>query len=410
MENLKSNDAEVYDILQKELKRQQDNIELIASENLSSKSILEAQGSVFTNKYAEGYPGKRYYGGCQFADEIESLAIQRAKKTFNAKFANVQPHAGTQANFSVFFALLSPGDTILGLNLSQGGHLTHGSPVSVCGKWFNAISYNVDENGFVKYDEIEKLAKEHKPKLIISGGSAYSRIWNWQKINDIAKSVGAYHLSDIAHYAGLIAADLYPSPLEYADVVTATTHKTLAGGRGGFVLTNNEEIIKKINSAVFPGTQGGPLMHSIAAKAVTFGQTLKPEFKIYQKQVLSNAKKLSEVLSQNGIKIITGGTDSHMFLADLRPLNVKGNTAQEILEAAGITLNKNSIPYDTQKPSVTSGIRIGSPAVTARGMKENEMAQIAQSIIKVLKDIDNRKNVSDVKIEMSKLCGAFPIY
>jgi glycine hydroxymethyltransferase len=410
MENLKIQDKEVYNVLCREIKRQRETIELIASENIVSLPTLEAQGSIFTNKYAEGYPNKRYYGGCSFADEVESLAIERAKKLFNAKFANVQPHSGSQANFAIFLALLKPGDTIMGLDLSHGGHLTHGSSVNISGKWFNNVAYKVDKDGFIQYDELEKLAKQYKPKLIISGGSAYSRIWDWEKISDISKSVGAYHLADIAHYSGLISAGLYQSPIEYADIVTSTTHKTLRGPRGGLILTNDEEIAKKINSAIFPGMQGGPLMHIIAAKAVAFAEALKPEFKQYQKQVLLNAKKLAEVLENNGAKIITGGTDSHMFLVDLRPLNIKGNIAEQVLEEAAITLNKNSIPYDPEKMTVTSGIRIGSPTVTSRGMKEEQMEIIALNIVDILKNINNKNILMKSRDNMLKLCLNFPIY
>ncbi|MDR3195266.1 MAG: serine hydroxymethyltransferase [Endomicrobium sp.] len=411
MENVKKNDSEIYDLLAKELKRQRETIELIASENIASQSVMDAQGSCLTNKYAEGYPGKRYYGGCEFVDVVENIAIERAKKLFNVNFANVQPHSGAQANFAAQFALLKPGETIMGLSLSHGGHLTHGSPYNVSGKWFSVVSYNVKEDtGRINYDEMEKLALERKPKLIISGGSAYSRIWDWKRIGEIAKKVGAYHMSDMAHYAGLIAAGIYPSPVRHADITTTTTHKTLRGPRGGLILTNSEEIAKKINSAVFPGEQGGPLMHVIAAKAVAFGEALKPEFKEYQKQVLINSRRLAQELEQGGLKIVSGGTDSHVFLVDLRPLNVKGNVAQETLERAGITLNKNGIPYDTEKPTITSGIRIGSPAVTARGMKELEMIKIAQSIVKVLKNIDNDKVISEVRENMLKLCQEFAIY
>jgi glycine hydroxymethyltransferase len=410
MEYLKRQDNEIYEVLCKELKRQKETIELIASENITSQAVMEAQGSCLTNKYAEGYPGKRYYGGCEFVDIAENLAIERAKKLFNAKFVNVQPHSGAQANFAAFLALAKPGDTVLGLNLSHGGHLSHGSPYNVSGKWFNVISYTVDANGYLDYDEMERLAFEHKPKIIVSGASAYSRIWNWKKISEIAQKAEAYHMADIAHYAGLIAAGLYPSPIEYADITTTTTHKTLRGPRGGLILTNNEELAKKINSAVFPGEQGGPLIHVIAAKAIALGEALKPQFKDYQKQVLANAEKLAKTLEKAGLKIVSGGTDSHMFLVDLRSLNVKGKEAQEILEKAGITLNKNGIPYDPEKPAITSGIRIGSPAVTTRGMKEKEMEVIANAIIKVLKNIDNEKIICEVKTDMLKLCKDFPIY
>ncbi|GMO50914.1 MAG: serine hydroxymethyltransferase [Candidatus Endomicrobiellum trichonymphae] len=411
MENIKKNDIEIHDMLVKELKRQRETIELIASENIASQSVMEAQGSCLTNKYAEGYPGKRYYGGCEVVDIAETIAIERAKKLFNARFANVQPHSGAQANFAILLALLKPGDTIMGLSLSHGGHLTHGSPFNVSGKWFNVISYSVSEKtGCIDYNEIESLVLEHKPKLIISGASAYSRIWDWERISRIAKKVSAYHMSDMAHYAGLVAAGIYPSPVGYADITTTTTHKTLRGPRGGLILTNNEELAKKINSAIFPGEQGGPLMHVIAAKAVAFGEALKPEFKEYQKQVLANAKQLAETLEEGKLKIVSGGTDSHMFLVDLRPLNVKGKNAQDTLEKAGITLNKNGIPYDLEKPTMTSGIRIGSPAVTTRGMKEPEMVKIAEAIIKVLKNIDNEKIISEVSTDMLKLCQEFPIY
>jgi len=411
MEDLKKNDREIYDVVIRELKRQKETVELIASENVASRAVMEAQGSCLTNKYAEGYPGKRYYGGCEIVDIAESLAIERAKKLFNAKFANVQPHSGAQANFAVQLALLSPGDTIMGLDLSHGGHLTHGNPFNVSGRWFKVVSYGVEEiTCRINYCEMEKLALEHKPKLIISGGSAYSRVWDWEKISKIAKKVNAYHMADIAHYAGLIAAGIYPSSMEYADITTTTTHKTLRGPRGGLILTNSEKLAKKIDSAVFPGEQGGPLMHVIAAKAVAFGEALKPEFKEYQKQVLANAKKLAEVLEKENLKIISDGTDSHVFLVDLRPLNVKGKDAQNVLEKAGITLNKNAIPYDPEKPAVTSGVRIGSPAVTSRGMKEPEMVKIAEAIVKVLKNISDEKIISEVRADMLELCRKFPIY
>jgi glycine hydroxymethyltransferase len=411
MKNVKMNDPEVYSVLVKELERQRQTLELIASENITSQAVMEAQGSCLTNKYAEGYPGKRYYGGCEIVDIVENIAIERAKKLFGAKFANVQPHSGAQANFAVQFALLKPGDTIMGLDLLHGGHLTHGSPYNISGKWFKVISYKVDEKtGYINYNEMDRLASEYRPRLIISGGSAYSRIWDWKKINEIAKKNDAFHVSDIAHYAGLIAAGIYPSPMKYANIVTTTTHKTLRGPRGGLILTNNEELAKKINSAVFPGEQGGPLMHVIAAKAVAFGEALKFEFKEYQKQVLINSKKIAETLMKNDLTIVSGGTDSHMFLVDLRSLNIKGKDAQEVLEKARMTLNKNGIPYDTEKPTVTSGIRIGCPAVTARGMKEPEMIKIAEAIVRVLKNIKNEKIIYDVNCEMLKLCQEFPIY
>jgi glycine hydroxymethyltransferase len=411
MKSVKMNDPEVYDVLVGELKRQRQTLELIASENITSQAVMEALGSCLTNKYAEGYPGKRYYGGCEVVDIVENIAIERAKSLFDVEFANVQPHSGAQANFAVQLALLKPGDTIMGLDLSHGGHLTHGSSYNVSGKWFKVISYRVDKKtGYINYDEMERLASEYKPRLIISGGSAYSRIWDWEKISVIAKKNDALHVSDIAHYAGLIVAGIYPSPMKYANVVTTTTHKTLRGPRGGLILTNDEELAKKINSAVFPGEQGGPLMHVIAAKAVAFGEALKPEFREYQKQVLSNSKKIAEILIKNGLTIVSGGTDSHMFLVDLRSLNIKGKDAQEVLEKAGITLNKNGIPYDPEKSTVTSGIRIGCPAVTARGMKELEMIKIAEAIIRVLKNIKDEEIISDVKCEMLRLCQEFPMY
>ena len=411
MNFLKEIDPEVGNAVEKEANRQRRNLELIASENIVSEAVMMAMGTVLTNKYAEGYPGKRYYGGCEIVDMAESAAIERAKKLFNAGFANVQPHSGAQANFAVLVALLKPGDTVMGLNLSHGGHLTHGNPFNVSGKWFNIVAYNVDKKTeLIDYEEMEKLTEEHKPKLIISGASAYSRIWDWERIGKLAKKTGAYHMCDMAHYAGLIAAGVYPSPMEYADVVTSTTHKTLRGPRGGLILTNSEEIAKKINSAVFPGAQGGPLMHVIAAKAVAFGEALKPEFKQYQRQVMKNTKKIAETLEKGGLRIVSGGTDSHVFLVDLRPLNVKGKQAQEILEKAAITLNKNGIPYDPEKPTITSGIRIGAPAVTTRGMKEAEMEKIGEGIVKVLKNINDEKIISQVRADMLALCKAFPIY
>ncbi|MDR0915108.1 MAG: serine hydroxymethyltransferase [Endomicrobium sp.] len=411
MNNLKKTDYKVYNALVNELQRQRNTIELIASENIASQAIMEAQGSCLTNKYAEGYPGHRYYGGCEFVDVIENIAIERAKKLFKADYANVQPHSGAQANFAVQLALLHPGDIVMGLNLSHGGHLTHGSPYNVSGKWFKIIPYGVDmKTGLIDYDNLEALALKHKPKMIISGGSAYSRIWQWDKINAIAKKVGAYHIADIAHYAGLIATNLYPSPINYADVVTTTTHKTLRGPRGGLILTNIKELAKRINSAVFPGEQGGPLMHVIAAKSVALGEAMQNEFKIYQEQVLSNSKTLAKIIASEGLTIVSGGTDSHMFLVDLRSINVKGKEAQDCLEHAGITLNKNTIPYDPEKASITSGIRIGSAAVTTRGMKTLEMIQISKAIVNVLKNINNVNIIQKVRQEMLTLCVKFPLY
>ncbi|MDR0890631.1 MAG: serine hydroxymethyltransferase [Endomicrobium sp.] len=411
MNNLKEKDYKVYSTVMNELQRQEKTIELIASENITSKAVMEAQGSCLTNKYAEGYPGKRYYGGCEFVDIIEDLAISRAKKLFKCSYANVQPHSGAQANFAVQLALLSPGDIIMGLSLDHGGHLTHGSPYNVSGKWFHVVSYGVDKiTGLIDYDMLEQLALKCKPKMIISGGSAYSRIWDWKRIGIIAKKISAYHMADIAHYAGLIAADLYPSPIEYADIVTTTTHKTLRGPRGGLILTNNKDIAKKINSAVFPGEQGGPLMHVIAAKSVALGEAILPDFKLYQEQVLINSKTLAETLRSEGLQIVSGGTDSHMFLVDLRSINVKGKEAQDTLEAAGITLNKNTIPYDPEKATISSGIRIGTAAVTTRGMKQQEMVKIAKAIITVLKHIKDTNIINAVKNDMMELCKKFPLY
>lgn len=411
MNNLKEKDYKVYSTVMNELQRQEATIELIASENITSKAVMEAQGSCLTNKYAEGYPGKRYYGGCEFVDIIEDLAISRAKKLFKCSYANVQPHSGAQANFAVQLALLSPGDIIMGLSLDHGGHLTHGSPYNVSGKWFHVVSYGVDKiTGLIDYDMLEQLALKCKPKMIISGGSAYSRIWDWKRIGIIAKKISAYHMADIAHYAGLIAADLYPSPIEYADIVTTTTHKTLRGPRGGLILTNNKDIAKKINSAVFPGEQGGPLMHVIAAKSVALGEAILPDFKLYQEQVLINSKTLAETLRSEGLQIVSGGTDSHMFLVDLRSINVKGKEAQDTLEAAGITLNKNTIPYDPEKATISSGIRIGTAAVTTRGMKQQEMVKIAKAIITVLKHIKDTNIINAVKNDMMELCKKFPLY
>jgi glycine hydroxymethyltransferase len=411
MSNLKKIDYQVYNALVNELQRQRNNIELIASENIASQAVMEAQGSCLTNKYAEGYPGRRYYGGCEFVDVIENIAIERAKKLFKANYANVQPHSGAQANFAVQLALLQPGDTIMGLNLSHGGHLTHGSPYNVSGKWFNIIHYGVDmQTGLIDYDNLEMLALRHKPKMIISGGSAYSRIWAWDKISTIAKKIEAYHVADIAHYAGLIAAGLYPSPMNFADIVTTTTHKTLRGPRGGLILTNIEELAKRINSAVFPGEQGGPLMHIIAAKSIALAEAMQPEFKLYQQQVLLNTKMLAKVIESKGLTIVSGGTDSHMFLVDLRPLKVKGKEAQDCLEQAGITLNKNTIPYDPEKASTTSGIRIGTAAVTTRGMKEPEMILIANAIVNILHNINDINIIDKVRQEMLDLCIKFPLY
>ena len=414
--SLKESDKELYKSVIDEFTRQQNHIELIASENIVSKAVLEAQGSVLTNKYAEGYPGKRYYGGCEHVDLSENLAIERAKKLFNCKFANVQPHSGAQANGAVYLALIKPGDTILGMSLNSGGHLTHGAKPAQSGKWFNAVHYDVDEkNGLIDYENIEKLALENKPKLIIAGGSAYSRIIDFKKFRDICDKVGAYFLVDMAHFSGLVAGGVYPNPAEYADVVTSTTHKVLRGPRGGIILTNKEDLIKKFNSAIFPGLQGGPLMHVIAAKAVSFKEALTSDFKDYAKEVLNNAKILSERLNQNGFKIFSGGTDTHLMLLDLRELNITGKDAESSLVKANITCNKNGIPFDTQSPMITSGIRLGTPACTTRGFRSKEFILIADLISKVLKGLSkNGQNNSNIEKEVQKevidICSAFPIY
>ena len=414
--SLKESDKELYKSVIDEFTRQQNHIELIASENIVSKAVLEAQGSVLTNKYAEGYPGKRYYGGCEHVDLSENLAIERAKKLFNCKFANVQPHSGAQANGAVYLALIKPGDTILGMSLNSGGHLTHGAKPAQSGKWFNAVHYDVDEkSGLIDYENIEKLAVENKPKLIIAGGSAYSRIIDFKKFRDICDKVGAYFLVDMAHFSGLVAGGVYPNPAEYADVVTSTTHKVLRGPRGGIILTNKEDLIKKFNSAIFPGLQGGPLMHVIAAKAVSFKEALTSDFKDYAKEVLNNAKILSERLNQNGFKIFSGGTDTHLMLLDLRELNITGKDAESSLVKANITCNKNGIPFDTQSPMITSGIRLGTPACTTRGFRSKEFILIADLISKVLKGLSkNGQNNSNIEKEVQKevidICSAFPIY
>jgi glycine hydroxymethyltransferase len=416
---LKESDPEVFSSLSKELKRQQNVIELIASENLPSLAVLNAQGSIMTNKYAEGYPGKRYYGGCEFVDLAEEMAIQRVKKLFNCKYANLQPHSGSQANQAALLALLQPNDTILGMSLASGGHLTHGAKPNLSGKWFNSIQYGVKKDGndkdLIDYDEVEELANKFKPKMIIAGASAYPRIIDWKYFRNIADSVGAYLLVDIAHYAGLIAAELYPNPMEYAHIVTSTTHKTLRGARSGMILTNNEELIKKINSAVFPGLQGGPLMHVMAAKAITFGEALKPEFKIYIKNVLNNAKKLSEVLVNRGFRVVTGGTDSHIVWLDLTPKNLTGDNAEKYLENAGIACNKNAIPYDPNPPKITSGLRFGTPAATSRGFNVDDFDKVGNLIADVLDglllDEEKRTNISlRIKNEVINLCSKYPIY
>jgi len=415
-DSLSKTDPELFKAIKAELNRQQEHIELIASENIVSQAVLEAQGSVLTNKYAEGYPGKRYYDGCEYVDVAETLAIERLKKLFDCKFANAQPHSGAQANGAVYLALLKPGDTIMGMSLNSGGHLTHGSKASVSGKWFNAIAYDIDkETGLINYKDVEKLALETKPKLIIAGGSAYSRIIDFKKFREIADKVNAYLMVDMAHFSGLVAGKGYPNPIEHAHVVTSTTHKVFRSARGGIILTNDEALSKKINSAVFPGYQGGPLMHIIAAKAAGFQEALKPEFKNYIKSVLANAKVLSETLKNNGFKIYSGGTDTHLMLVDLRPFNVKGNVTAESLSRANITCNKNGIPFDSESPMVTSGIRLGSQAATTRGFGLKEFQKVGELITKTVKGIssnpsDNSKVEDEVRKEVVELCSKFPIY
>jgi glycine hydroxymethyltransferase len=403
-------DPEIADAISAENRRQEDHIELIASENYTGRAVMEAQGSSLTNKYAEGYPGKRYYGGCEFVDVAEQLAIDRVKELFGAEFANVQPHSGAQANQAVFFATLKPGDTVLGMALPHGGHLTHGSPVNMSGKWFNVVAYELEpETELIDYTSVERLAKEHKPKLIIAGASAYSRIIDWARFREIADDVGAYLMVDMAHYAGLIAADVYPTPVGIAHFVTSTTHKTLRGPRGGFILAGKEHE-KLINSAVFPGLQGGPLMHVIAAKAVAFKQALSHEFKVYQARVLENARVLATVLQNRGLRIVSGGTDSHMFLVDLRAKNITGKDAEAALTRANITVNKNAIPNDPQKPFVTSGVRIGSPAVTTRGFSEIECEELAHLIADVLDAPADTKTQKRVAAGVKSLTTKFPVY
>lgn len=411
MEYIKNCDLEVYNAIVEEEKRQEEGIELIASENFVSKAVMEAAGSVFTNKYAEGYPEKRYYGGCANADTVEQLAIDRLKKIFGAKFANVQPHSGSQANMGVYVSLLEAGDKILGMGLSSGGHLTHGYKINFSGKNYVGIEYGLNpETEMLDYDEIRRLAIQKKPQIIVAGASAYSRVIDFKKFREIADEVGAYLMVDMAHIAGLVAAGEHPNPMEYADIVTSTTHKTMRGPRGGIILTNNEEIAKKIDKAIFPGIQGGPLMHIIAAKAVAFKEALSPEFKEYQKQVVKNAKAMADALVKGGLRIVSGGTDNHLMLVDLRPKGVTGKMAEEGLEKAGITCNKNSIPNDPEKPFITSGVRLGTPAITARGMKEDEAVQIAEMIIKVLENVNDDKKIAEVKNEVLKLAEKFPLY
>jgi glycine hydroxymethyltransferase len=410
-------DPEVARAVDEELTRQREKIELIASENIVSKAVLEAQGSVLTNKYAEGYPGRRYYGGCEYVDVAEELAIDRAKRLFNCDFANVQPHSGAQANQAVFFALMQPGDTFMGLDLAAGGHLTHGSPVNQSGKWFKPVSYTVRRQDHrIDMDEVAAIAKEHKPKVIIAGGSAYSRIIDFKRFREIADSVGAFFMVDMAHFAGLVAGGAHPNPLEHAHVVTTTTHKTLRGPRGGMILSKDTDLGKKINSAVFPGLQGGPLMHVIAAKAVAFGEALKPDFKLYARAVVDNAKALAETLHAEGLDIVSGGTDTHLMLVDLRPKNAKGNHTEKALDRAFITTNKNAIPFDTEKPAITSGVRLGTPAGTTRGFGISEFQQIGKLIVEVVDAVAKKGDAGDPEVEASvrsrvaDLCRRFPIY
>ena len=414
--DLSVTDPDLYKSIKLELERQQEHIELIASENIVSKAVLDAQGSIMTNKYAEGYPAKRYYGGCEFVDKAEELALERVKKLFDCKYANVQPHSGAQANGAVYLALLKPGDTIVGMSLNSGGHLTHGAKPAQSGKWFNALHYEIDkQTGLIDYKGLEELCLKNKPKLIIAGGSAYSRIINFKKFRDIADAVKATLMVDMAHFAGLVAGGQYPNPIKFADVVTSTTHKVLRGPRGGIILTNSEELNKKINSAVFPGLQGGPLMHTIAAKAVCFKEALDPSFKIYAKNVVENAKVLSSKLSENGFKIFSGGTDTHLMLLDLREKGLTGKLAEFSLGQANITCNKNGIPFDTQSPTITSGIRLGTQACTTRGFGTKEFKLIGDLISKVLNGLaknpnDNSKLEKEVKKEIIDLCASFPIY
>ncbi len=412
---LAETDPVIADAIAKEYQRQHEHIELIASENYVSNAVLAAQGSVLTNKYAEGYPGKRYYGGCEFVDIAEQTAIDRACKLFNCSYANVQPNSGSQANQGVLLALLNPGDTILGMGMAAGGHLTHGATVNMSGKWFKSVAYGVCEDNFlIDYDALEKLALEHKPKMIIAGASAYPRVIDFKRMREIADKVGAFLMADVAHYAGLIAAGEYPSPFPYAHVATTTTHKTLRGPRGGMILANDPEIGKKLNSAIFPGLQGGPLMHVIAAKAVAFGEALQPEFKTYAKAVLTNARALAKTLQEEGLGIVSGGTDSHLMLVDLRPLGLKGNAVSDALDTIGVTCNKNGIPFDTEKPMVTSGIRLGSPAATTRGFNEADFIEVGRIIGGFLKEMQ-KGEISDTvratyKKRVAALCDKYPIY
>ncbi|MBR1421783.1 MAG: serine hydroxymethyltransferase [Selenomonadaceae bacterium] len=409
--SLQQTDPEIFATIEKELNRQRTKLELIASENIVSKAVMEAQGSVLTNKYAEGYPGKRYYGGCEFVDVAEQLAIDRAKKLFNCEYANVQPHSGAQANMAVFFALLNPGDTVMGMNLTDGGHLSHGSPVNMSGKYFKIVPYGVSKDTErIDYDALEKTAQECKPKMIVAGASAYARIIDFERLSKIAKSVGAYLLADIAHIAGLVATGLHPSPIPYADVVTTTTHKTLRGPRGGMILCHDAEFGKQFNKAIFPGIQGGPLMHVIAAKAVALGEALQPEFKTYAEQIIKNAKTLADSLTADGFRIVSGGTDNHLMLVDLTSKNLTGKDAQNLLDEVNITANKNTIPFEPRSPFITSGLRLGSPALTTRGFVESDMKEVADIIALVLNNPDDESKKAEARERVDKLCRKYPLY
>ncbi|MDQ0202939.1 serine hydroxymethyltransferase [Pectinatus haikarae] len=411
VDGLEKVDLEVNNAINAELARQRNKLEFIASENIVSNAVMQAQGSVLTNKYAEGYPGKRYYGGCECVDIVEQLAIDRVKKLFGAEYANVQPHSGAQANTAVYFALLQPGDTVLGMNLTDGGHLTHGSPVNISGKYFNVVPYGVDkETERIDYDSLQELARKHHPKMIIAGASAYARIIDFQRLSAIAKSVGAYLMVDMAHIAGLVAAGLHPNPIEYADVVTSTTHKTLRGPRGGIILCRDAEFGKQFNKAIFPGIQGGPLMHVIAAKAVAFKEALSDEFKEYQRQIIKNARALAEALTQEGFRIVSGGTDNHLMLVDLRNKNITGKDAEKLLDDIGITVNKNTIPFEPLSPFVTSGIRLGTPALTTRGFDEKDMAEAAGIIAAVLNNPNDEGIMAQAAKRVKTLCEKYPLY
>lgn len=404
-------DPELKGFIDEELGRQRNKIELIASENFVSPAVMEAMGTILTNKYAEGYPGHRYYGGCEYVDKVETLAIERAKKLFGAKYANVQPHCGASTNLAVYFAFMKPGDTMMGMNLSQGGHLSHGSPVNISGKYFNVVPYGVDkETETIDYEALEKLAQEHQPKMIVAGASAYPRIIDFKRMAEIAHSVGALLLVDMAHIAGLVAAGLHPSPVPYADVVTTTTHKTLRGPRGGLILCNNEEYAKAINKAIFPGIQGGPLMHIVAAKAVAFGEALKPEFKNYQENIVKNAKAFADALTKEGFRLVSGGTDNHLVLVDVRNQGLTGKDAEHLLDEIGITCNKNTIPFDPASPFITSGIRLGTPAVTTRGFDEDDMREVAAIIGLVLKNKDDAAKQQEAAARVAALCAKYPMY